>query len=316
MFFLLKTRLDSVLKNYGNGSDKTNTRILYTLNLFKVCFVENLSFIDEKILKSIETCLRNYSKNSEFSEFSECFRAIIELIIPNQDLPSSSLKVSYPLIHIENCSNILYNQFDLLDLPDEEISRQLIIYSSKLFYNLKPQEIFYYRLYNDQFPSIIPNFLSLLNHEKNLIQYVLFKFTSQDSIEKKKDVIKKFVNIISLLTSQNCFSESYALYKGIKSPEIKKFLKDNSMKFSFRLQKDVRSMKSSDIAKFLGQKSNSPYLFPPHLLFGSGFFFADEEKTIYLIKETSLLIQEIFDFNQYLKFKYHFFRNLSGSEMY
>lgn len=176
--------------------------------------------------------------------------------------------------------SIWTGKFRLTDLPPDELARQITMWTSSRFYNIKRDEILDNAFNNPRLQYRAPNIIALSNNGNRLSAWVAHEIVFEESLDKRIELINYFVqlshklytinnlydagNIISglflapisrLVEHMKLFEEKYPKSVAIRNELQGIFVDDVHFTQGKKIQKDIRDEFAiiPSISTFLGE---------------------------------------------------------------
>jgi hypothetical protein len=133
---------------------------------------------------------------------------------------SASLEGRAPPVDLGRCRGLWSGEFSLLELPTPELARQLTVWSSTRFYNIKRSELLDCAWNKPRLKYRAPNVIALTEHFVKFSHWAEFVILSERDKRRRHEKIEQLLALANNLFDMNNFFHVSSLVSGFESNEL------------------------------------------------------------------------------------------------
>ncbi|KAJ3424532.1 ras guanine nucleotide exchange factor i-related [Anaeramoeba flamelloides] len=220
---------------------------LRVCNFLKFWIADYFEDFQPKLLPELENFIENEIKNANMSKMANNLKEIIERNLnENDELKDYTFLDPPPDPKLPK--NIFSPKLSLLDVPPEEIARQMTLLEFQIYERIKPSEFLKLAWSQPKIRHKSPNVLSLINRANMVTSWAKTIIIKKELCLVRTKVLRKFIKIAQHLRKLKNFNGLMSILNAMLSQEIKrlKFTFGNIPKKYLEMLKRLRSELSSD----------------------------------------------------------------------
>lgn len=302
----LKERFLQLKKN------KQKKEAILTFKLIKLWLRKAKSEIEHYMMNRIKGFLKKEVENYLKVETDILFAENI----------TKEIKIDYsnaPDVNLGNCC-LFTNEFDLFDLPPEELARQLTYWSSQKYYSIQDVELLNGAWANQKLKYKAPNLTALIEHDNKVSQWVAYHILKGKTLGKRLSTWSYFISVMKCLWDMQNYLDAFSINGGFCQNEIFRLNLHKSLlqKKDLEIMKMVQSCIDEGFPTFRlirelheeALKKDTPVLPYYAILLGDIFQYNEVEKNIVdglvNVKKCTSTYKYIKSFKIFKKNKYNF----------
>lgn len=190
--------LDEEKNIQDSEKDKNLASRAACINLIKIWFNFVADDLEPQILDKIyEFQDKELSKDRLFSNMVLKTKSVSNMISLRQ------IEAKAPPVELGNIQGLFTGKFDIFDLPAVEFARQLTVFSSTMYYNVKNEEFLDAAWDTARLKYRAPNLIGLGNHFSVLPSWVTYQIFSEKSKEKRWEKTLYILTVADILLKMN-----------------------------------------------------------------------------------------------------------------
>jgi hypothetical protein len=175
-------------------------------------------------------------------------------------------------VDIGTCTNLWIGEFELFDLPIDELARQLTFWSYTRYYAIRRTELLDCAWVKPRLKYRAPNVIALTQHYNKLSHWVEYSIVSEQNFKKRMEKFHYFVALMQKLYSMNNFLDTAGIVGGFDSNAIFRLKFHHSqlsqqdrdfideMKVVFSPDKGFENLRAKQDAALLSNEPSLPYI--------------------------------------------------------
>ena len=177
-----------------------------TFRLIEMWWRENYDELEPAIVESVRELARAHLKTLDLELFLR-FEKMDTASEPVEELKKP------PLVKLGNAT--LWGEFKLLDLPADELARQLTVWTAERFYAIKKTELMNGNWSNPRMAHRAPNVVALVKHGEIVGKWVASSVLAERGLDNRLRLWDYFVQLMRALWNCGNFCDAFAVYTGL-----------------------------------------------------------------------------------------------------
>jgi hypothetical protein len=212
----LRDRFQMILEKMNKDKENAEHECVLFTSLYIQWLQEGKSDFEPAFVEEVMEFFRGELTPRQQTLCSQAFKRRL-MIMPRR----RSRKFKIPEVDLGSCETLIWtDEFELLDLPREELVRQLIMWTSKRFYAIRRIELVDCAWEKPMLKYRAPNVTALTQHYNKVSQWVEMMILSKKMLKTRVHVMEKLIQLAQALFEMRDYLDAMAIVSGFDSNSI------------------------------------------------------------------------------------------------